>query len=94
VGLFVVGSGASSRSAVGFLIVSGKKPFDFRELAINFAHFQSNHRQHHNDGCQSHRKSNQYTQPLSPQFAAGGPVAELVGIEGGVVSGVFKPRII
>ena len=24
----------------------------------------------------------------------GGPVAELVGIEGGVVSGVFKPRII
>jgi hypothetical protein len=25
---------------------------------------------------------------------ADGPVAELVGIEGGVVSGVFKPRII
>jgi hypothetical protein len=37
---------------------------------INFAHFQPNHRQHHNDGGQSHRKSNQYTQPLSPQLAA------------------------
>ena len=70
VGLFVGGSGASSRSAIGCLIVSGKKPFDFCELAINFAHFQPNHRQHHNDGGQSHRKSNQYTQPLSPQLAA------------------------
>jgi len=70
VGLFVGGSRASSRSAIGCLIVSGKKPFDFCELAINFASFQPNHRQHHNDGGQSHRESNQYTQPLSPQSAA------------------------
>jgi hypothetical protein len=49
---------ASSRSAVGRLIVNGKKPLDFRELAINFAHFQSHHRQQHDDAGQSHRKSN------------------------------------
>jgi hypothetical protein len=56
-GLFVVRSGASSRSAIGCLIVNGKKPLNFRELAINFAHFQSHHRQQHDDAGQSHRKS-------------------------------------
>jgi hypothetical protein len=58
VSLFVVRSGASSRSAIGRLIVNGKKPLNFRELAINFAHFQSHHRQQHDDAGQSHRKSN------------------------------------
>jgi hypothetical protein len=33
-----------------------------------------------------------FTHPLPKSLL--GPVAELVGIEGGVVSGVFKPRII
>jgi hypothetical protein len=58
VGLFVAGSGASSRSAIACLVVNGKKPFDFRELAIDFAHFQACHRQQRDDAGQSHRKSN------------------------------------
>ena len=43
---------------MGCLIVNRKQPFDFRELAINFAHFQSHHRQQNDDAGQSHGKSN------------------------------------
>ena len=38
---------------------------DFRELAIDFAHFQDCHRQQHDDAGQSHRKSNHMLNRLS-----------------------------